>query len=251
MFRPSEPNPVPTNQVDPRPTKVKKRITPIFVGPSIDTPAPNAPPPAITTSAPAPKATIPTVNTPTQSAPKKHKMAAMSAANSLAKRKSFKITSKAKPSRKSNGGNSWVAHIRKFAEANKMSYACALSDPQCKKTYDKNNPKDVNSLKHKKTECDECKEASSESPTKKAVKPRKSIVNMDNDGDETLEEKRAHFTNKYGVNPDDVEGIQKAKDTHRVSAFNQWANKWGVADEDDEYERITRAIFGGSAPRSL
>lgn len=31
--------------------------------------------------------------------------------------------------------NKWVEHVRAFAKKNKMSYGCAISEPECKKSY--------------------------------------------------------------------------------------------------------------------
>jgi len=31
--------------------------------------------------------------------------------------------------------NAWIEHVRNFAEENNLSYACALSDPRCKESY--------------------------------------------------------------------------------------------------------------------
>lgn len=31
--------------------------------------------------------------------------------------------------------NAWVSHIREFAKRNKMTYACALTDPRCIAEY--------------------------------------------------------------------------------------------------------------------
>jgi hypothetical protein len=33
--------------------------------------------------------------------------------------------------------NPWVKHIRNFAEKHKMSYACALTSPECRSSYTK------------------------------------------------------------------------------------------------------------------
>ena len=33
--------------------------------------------------------------------------------------------------------NAWVIHVRKFAQENNKSYACAISDPLCKSSYKK------------------------------------------------------------------------------------------------------------------
>ena len=32
--------------------------------------------------------------------------------------------------------NAWIQHVRNFAEENNLSYACALSDPRCKESYE-------------------------------------------------------------------------------------------------------------------
>jgi hypothetical protein len=31
--------------------------------------------------------------------------------------------------------NNWVSHVRKFASEKGLSYGCALSDPECKRSY--------------------------------------------------------------------------------------------------------------------
>ena len=31
--------------------------------------------------------------------------------------------------------NAWITHVRKFAEEHNLTYACALSTPECKETY--------------------------------------------------------------------------------------------------------------------
>jgi hypothetical protein len=49
--------------------------------------------------------------------------------------------------------NSWIDHIRKYAKDNNLSYACALSTPQCKNTYNKQ----PSSKSKKKTDCKTCK----------------------------------------------------------------------------------------------
>ena len=48
--------------------------------------------------------------------------------------------------------NLWVEHIRQYAKDNNLSYACALSTPQCKNTYIKTSSKSK-----KKTDCKTCK----------------------------------------------------------------------------------------------
>ena len=50
--------------------------------------------------------------------------------------------------------NLWVEHIRQYAKDNNLSYACALSTPQCKNTYIKTSSK---STSKKKTDCKTCK----------------------------------------------------------------------------------------------
>ena len=39
--------------------------------------------------------------------------------------------------------NPWVTHVKAFASQKGISYACAMSDPDCKKQYHK-KPKEVN-----------------------------------------------------------------------------------------------------------
>jgi hypothetical protein len=31
--------------------------------------------------------------------------------------------------------NPWIQHVKKFASDNKIAYGCAISDPECKKSY--------------------------------------------------------------------------------------------------------------------
>ena len=33
--------------------------------------------------------------------------------------------------------NPWIQHVKKFASDNKIAYGCAISDPECKKSYHK------------------------------------------------------------------------------------------------------------------
>ena len=33
--------------------------------------------------------------------------------------------------------NSWITHIKAYAQKNNLSYACALSNPECRSTYKK------------------------------------------------------------------------------------------------------------------
>ena len=33
--------------------------------------------------------------------------------------------------------NAWIEHVKKYAKDNNLSYACALSTPDCKNTYNK------------------------------------------------------------------------------------------------------------------
>jgi hypothetical protein len=47
----------------------------------------------------------------------------------------LKPKSKSKPKTKSNGSNKWVEHVRAYAKANNISYACAISEAS--KTYRK------------------------------------------------------------------------------------------------------------------
>jgi hypothetical protein len=44
--------------------------------------------------------------------------------------------------------NSWIEHIKEYAKNNNLSYACALSTPECKNTYSKTSSKSK-----KKPEC--------------------------------------------------------------------------------------------------
>lgn len=37
--------------------------------------------------------------------------------------------------------SSWSVHVKTFAEKNKLSYASALGDPRCSKSYTKQTPK--------------------------------------------------------------------------------------------------------------
>ncbi len=36
--------------------------------------------------------------------------------------------------------NPWIAHIKKFAAKNHIAYGCALSNPQCRATYQAKKP---------------------------------------------------------------------------------------------------------------
>jgi hypothetical protein len=36
--------------------------------------------------------------------------------------------------------SAWIEHVRKWAKANGKTYACAMSDPECKKAYTGNKP---------------------------------------------------------------------------------------------------------------
>lgn len=40
----------------------------------------------------------------------------------------------------SGGGNAWTDHVRAFATKNKMTYMCALSNPECSSSYKANKP---------------------------------------------------------------------------------------------------------------
>ena len=40
----------------------------------------------------------------------------------------------------SGGGNAWTNHVRAFATKNKMTYMCALSNPECSSSYKSNKP---------------------------------------------------------------------------------------------------------------
>jgi hypothetical protein len=42
--------------------------------------------------------------------------------------------------------NPWVTHVKAFSAEHNISYACAMSDPDCKKQYHK-KPKEVNYTK--------------------------------------------------------------------------------------------------------
>jgi hypothetical protein len=42
--------------------------------------------------------------------------------------------------------NSWIEHVKKFAKKNGLSYACAISNPDCKNSY-KPKPKDKDKKK--------------------------------------------------------------------------------------------------------
>ena len=33
--------------------------------------------------------------------------------------------------------NSWITHVKKFAQENNKSYGCSISDPACKNSYEK------------------------------------------------------------------------------------------------------------------
>lgn len=37
-------------------------------------------------------------------------------------------------------GNPWIEHIKRYAKENGKSYACALSDPECKASYKQKPP---------------------------------------------------------------------------------------------------------------
>lgn len=49
----------------------------------------------------------------------------------------------------SNNNNNWIAHVKAFAAKNNISYACAVSMPECKATYKKEEV--VKPVKEKKT----------------------------------------------------------------------------------------------------
>jgi len=38
--------------------------------------------------------------------------------------------------------NKWIEHVKKFASDNNVAYACAISDPRCKSSYEKPTKKD-------------------------------------------------------------------------------------------------------------
>lgn len=37
--------------------------------------------------------------------------------------------------------NAWVTHVKQYAAANKVSYGCAMTMPECKAAYKKKEPK--------------------------------------------------------------------------------------------------------------
>jgi hypothetical protein len=43
----------------------------------------------------------------------------------------------------------WTAHVRKYAEKNNMTFACALSDVNCKKKYQKKKMKNYSAAEMK------------------------------------------------------------------------------------------------------
>ena len=65
--------------------------------------------------------------------------------------------------------NLWVEHIRQYAKDNNLSYACALSTPQCKNTYIKTSSKSK-----KKTDCKTCKTCKTDCKiNKEPIEPKK------------------------------------------------------------------------------
>jgi hypothetical protein len=47
--------------------------------------------------------------------------------------------------------NNWIKHVKKYAEENNISYACAISNPDCKKNYNKvEKPKKLKTRFNKK-----------------------------------------------------------------------------------------------------
>ena len=51
--------------------------------------------------------------------------------------------------------NKWVEHVKAFAAKNNLSYACALSKPECKQSYQKYDPSKTKIMsKEKRKEVD-------------------------------------------------------------------------------------------------
>ena len=77
--------------------------------------------------------------------------------------------------------NSWIEHIRKYAKDNNLSYACALSTPQCKNTYNKQ----PSSKSKKKTDCKICN-MNKEPQNPKKIKP-KYVLEFDKKSSRTVD----------------------------------------------------------------
>lgn len=48
--------------------------------------------------------------------------------------------------------NSWVEHVKSYASKHKLSYACAISKPDCKASYHKKQNKGMKKLKKEQRE---------------------------------------------------------------------------------------------------
>jgi hypothetical protein len=134
--------------------------------------------------------------------------------------------------------NKWILHIKKWAKNNNKSYACAVSDPECKNSYNKPIQKEkqnINKQKVNKLEYDlklerEIKNKQKELKLKKEkeVKPKKETK-------KEIQKKEKEI--RYKLLLDEM----KQKELKKQQDHDEWKNnmkllntKYGMKPQSDE-----------------